>query len=131
MWESTVEAVASGVGASIGVAALARRWFRHAVKDVVDESHADIVKRQADFERRQGDHLDAQDRRLERIERSLRGRRAVRLARYEACPGRLVTGTRDRCYAVRALEAEQAGQGVGPEIAVGAAVTGGCRIPRF
>lgn len=69
-----MEAVASGVGASVGVAALARRWFRHAVRDVVSESVADLIKRQAEFERRQGQHLDLQDQRLQRIEQKL-GRR--------------------------------------------------------
>lgn len=70
-----VEAVAAGTGASIGVAALARRWFRHAVRDVVDESVAGLISRQADFERRQGQHLDRQDKRLERIEEALSNRR--------------------------------------------------------
>lgn len=71
MWTNVVEAVASGVGASVGVAALARRWFRHAVKDVVDDSVADLKQQQAEFERRQGQHLDRQDKRLERIEQKL------------------------------------------------------------
>ena len=73
-WEAVVEAVASGTGASIGVVALARKWFRGAVKDVVDESIADVIKRQADFERRQGQHLDRQDDRLQRIEQKLNRR---------------------------------------------------------
>ena len=59
-WEATVEAVAAGTGASISVAVLARRWFRAAVRDVVDERLADVNA-----------HLDRQDRRLERIERKL------------------------------------------------------------
>ena len=63
-WEAVVEAIAAGTGASIGVAAVARRWFRAAVKDVVDE-------RVAEMERRQGAHLDRQDKRLESIERRL------------------------------------------------------------
>lgn len=71
MWESVVEAVAAGTGASIGVATLARRWFRGAVQDVVNESVADVLKRQGEFERRQGAHLDRQDRRLARIEEKL------------------------------------------------------------
>ena len=58
-----MEAVASGVGASIGVAALARRWFRAAVRDVVDERLARVQA-----------HLDRQDRRLERIEQKLNRR---------------------------------------------------------
>ena len=74
MWTNVVEAVASGVGASVGVAALARRWFRHAVRDVVDESAADLIRRQDDVERRQGQHLDRQDQRLQRIEDALTGR---------------------------------------------------------
>lgn len=74
MWTNVVEAVASGVGASVGVAALARRWFRHAVQDVVDDLVADLITRQQDFERRQGQHLDRQDQRLQRIEDALTGR---------------------------------------------------------
>lgn len=66
-WEAVVEAVASGTGASIGVAALARKWFRAAVRDVVDDAMADVIKRQE----RVMLHLDLQDRRLERIERKL------------------------------------------------------------
>lgn len=66
-----MEAVAAGTGSAIGVAALARRWFRHAVKDVVAESVDELLKRQADFERRQGAHLDRQDVRLQRIEAAL------------------------------------------------------------
>lgn len=66
-----MEAVASGTGASIGVAAVARRWFRRAVQDVVDESVADVLRRQREFERRQGAHLDQQDVRLTRIEAKL------------------------------------------------------------
>lgn len=75
MWEAVVEAVASGTGASIGVAALARRWFRHAVEDVVDGKVAELAKQQQEFERRQGAHLDRQDQRLERIEQGIRRRR--------------------------------------------------------
>lgn len=59
-WEAVVEAVASGTGASIGVAAVARRWFRQAVQGVVREEL-----------RKQGAHLDRQDKRLERIEQQL------------------------------------------------------------
>jgi hypothetical protein len=64
MWESVVEAVAAGIGASISVAVLARRWFRRAVRDVVDE-------RVDDLERRVGEHLTRQDVRLIRIESQL------------------------------------------------------------
>jgi hypothetical protein len=70
-WESVVEAASAGTGASVTVAALARRWFRQAVQAVVDRSHADIVARQADFERRQGQHLDRQDKRLAAMDRKL------------------------------------------------------------
>ena len=59
-WEAVVEAVASGTGASIGVAALARRWFRAAVRDVVDERLASVNR-----------HLTEQDWRLQRIENKL------------------------------------------------------------
>lgn len=72
-----MEAVAAGTGSAIGVAALARRWFRHAVKDVVDESVGELIERQVEFERRQGAHLDRQDARLQRIEAAL-ARRLLR-----------------------------------------------------
>ena len=65
-----MEAVASGTGASIGVAALARKWFRSAVRDVVKEEMRDVVGRQE----RVMLHLDLQDRRLERIEQKLNRR---------------------------------------------------------
>lgn len=67
-WETTVEAVAAGTGASVTVAALARRWFRQAVKSVVDE-------RVAESDRRTREHLDRQDARLVRIENKLNQRR--------------------------------------------------------
>ena len=57
-----MEAVASGTGASIGVAALARKWFRSAVRDVVGRQERVML------------HLDLQDRRLERIEQKLNRR---------------------------------------------------------
>lgn len=66
-----MEAIAAGTGASVTIAALARKWFRKAVQDVVNESVADVIRRQGEFERRQGRHLDRQDERLERIERKL------------------------------------------------------------
>ena len=56
------------------MAALARKWFRSAVRDVVDESITDVIRRQAEFERRQGQHLDRQDDRLQRIEQKLNRR---------------------------------------------------------
>ena len=62
-----MEAVASGTGASIGVAALARKWFRAAVRDVVKEEMRNVVKRQRDVIT----HLNEQDHRLERIEEKL------------------------------------------------------------
>lgn len=72
-----MEAVAAGTGSAIGVAALARRWFRHAVKDVVAESVEDLIERQALAEKRQREHLDRQDARLQRIEAAL-SRRLLR-----------------------------------------------------
>ena len=65
-----MEAVAAGTGASIGVATLARRWFRSAVRDVVKGEMADVVERQ----RQVMDHLDRQDQRLKRIEQKLNQR---------------------------------------------------------
>lgn len=66
-----MEAVAAGTGASISIAMLARRWFRRAVQDVVNDSISDVIKRQTEFEDRQGRHLDRQDVRLSSIERKL------------------------------------------------------------
>ena len=65
-----MEAVAAGTGASIGVATLARRWFRAAVRDVVKDEMRDVMERQ----RQVMAHLDRQDRRLERIEQKLNRR---------------------------------------------------------
>lgn len=52
-----VEAVAAGSASSIAIGALARRWFRSAVRDVVDEATAPLAK-----------ELHSQGLRLERIE---------------------------------------------------------------
>jgi hypothetical protein len=70
-WEAPVEAVAAGVAAAVTLVTLARHGFRHAVQDIVKTSQAELIKRQIDFETRQGQHLDRQDQRLERIERKL------------------------------------------------------------
>ena len=80
--------MAAGTGASIGVAALARRWFRHAIQDVIDESMAELKRQQAEFEQRQGQHQDRQDKRLQRIEEKL-GRRWLPLPGKcrGQCPG--------------------------------------------
>jgi hypothetical protein len=71
VWETVVEAIAAGTGTSVSIAVLARRWFRHAVQDVVNESIADVIKRQSEFETRQGKHLDKQDRKLDQIQQRL------------------------------------------------------------
>lgn len=63
-----MEAVAAGTVASIGVAGLARRWFRAAVQDAVDNSVADMIRQQAEFGRQVNAHLNRQDARLKRIE---------------------------------------------------------------
>lgn len=71
--ESLVEAVSAAVGASAIVGGTMRRYwrgrearqeraFRRAVQEIVDASVADVIKRQIQFERRQGQHLDRQDR---------------------------------------------------------------------
>lgn len=44
MWTSVVEAVAAGSGSAIAVGALARRWFRAAVRDVVDDATAPLAR---------------------------------------------------------------------------------------
>ena len=74
-WEQVVEAVSAGMGASIGLGALIRRWFRKAVKDVVAESVEDFIERQIAMERRQSHHLNRQDQKLSEIEKMIRGLR--------------------------------------------------------
>lgn len=77
-----VEAVSAGAGSAVVVGGVMRRYwtrretrqareFRRAVQAVVDESVADMIRRQAEFEKRQGQHLDRQDARLLRIEHKL------------------------------------------------------------
>lgn len=82
--ESLVEAVSAGAGAAVAVGTVMRRYwrgretrqqaeFRKAVQQIVDESVADVISRQVQFERRQGEHLDRQDRVIDEIRRAVRG----------------------------------------------------------
>lgn len=43
--------------------------FRRAVQAIVDESIADVIRRQTEFERRQGQHLDRQDKAIADLRR--------------------------------------------------------------
>lgn len=52
--------------------------FRRAVQQIVDESMADVISRQADFERRQGQHLDRQDKTLQELRQLVSRRRGPR-----------------------------------------------------
>lgn len=80
--ESLVEAVSAGIGAAAVVGGASRRYwtrrearqqtaFRKAVQQIVDESIADVLTRQAAFERRQGQHLDKQDRAIASLRRAV------------------------------------------------------------
>lgn len=73
-----VEAVSAGAGSAVVVGGAFRRYwtrrearqqaaFRRAVQDIVDQSVNDVLARQRDFEKRQGRHLDAQDRKLDAL----------------------------------------------------------------
>jgi hypothetical protein len=79
-WENLVVALAAGLAAFLAIAQLARRWLARTVQDIVDVSVAGVITRQAESERRQGQHLDRQDQRLERIEAKLDRRRGRPLA---------------------------------------------------
>lgn len=52
--------------------------FREAVQAIVDQSIMDVIRRQTDFERRQGQHLDRQDKAIREL-RDLVERRPRRL----------------------------------------------------
>lgn len=80
-----VESVSAGVGAALATAETLRRYwsrretrnqaeFRAAVQRVVDESIADVIRRQTEFERRQGAHLDQQDKAMEQLRRAMERR---------------------------------------------------------
>lgn len=77
-WEGLVEAVSAGIGAAAIVGTAMRSYwtrrearqqaaFRRAVQQIVNESMDGILNRQAEFERRQGRHLDRQDETLRQI----------------------------------------------------------------
>jgi hypothetical protein len=74
-WETALTTSASSAIALLAMAGVARKWLVRVIQGVVDASVTDVLRRQADFERRQGEHLDRQDMRLDRIETILRGRR--------------------------------------------------------
>lgn len=52
-----------------------RRWARRLLQPVIDDSLADLVMRQAEFERRQAQHLDEQDREIREVKRLLQVKR--------------------------------------------------------
>lgn len=80
--DGLVEAVSAGIGAAAVVGGASRRFwtrrearqqaaFRGAVQQIVDESIADVLARQEAFERRQGQHLDRQDRAIADLRRAV------------------------------------------------------------
>lgn len=80
--ESLVEAVSAAIGAAAIVGGTMRRFwsgrearqeaaFRKAVQEIVDESVADVIRRQTEFEKRQGRHLDRQDRAIGELKRHI------------------------------------------------------------
>jgi hypothetical protein len=80
--EGLVEAVSAGVGAAAVVGGASRRFwtrrevrqqaaFRRAVQQIVDESISDMITRQTQFERRQGQHLDRQDRAIAELRKAV------------------------------------------------------------
>jgi hypothetical protein len=84
--EGLVEALSAGIGAAAVVGEASRRFwrrrevqqqaaFRKAVQQIVDESVADVIARQAQFERRQGQHLDRQDRAIAELRKAVDRRR--------------------------------------------------------
>lgn len=77
--------VSAAAGASVAVGESMRRYWRRretrqqeafkaAVQKIVDASITDVISRQADFEHRQGAHLDRQDRDIKAIRRELEKR---------------------------------------------------------
>lgn len=80
--ESLVEAVSAAAGAAVVVGESSRRYwsrrearqqaaFAQSVRRIVDEALAPVIKRQADSERRQGQHLDRQDRAIAELRKAI------------------------------------------------------------
>lgn len=78
-----VEASSAAAGASVAVAESTRRYwrrrearlqaaFRAAVHQIVSDALVPVIQRQADAERRQGQHLDRQDRAIALIRADIR-----------------------------------------------------------
>jgi hypothetical protein len=74
-WQPVLATAASTAVAVLAAATMTRKWLVRVIQGVVDTSVTEVKRAQADFERRQGAHLDRQDLRLDRIEAMLRGRR--------------------------------------------------------
>jgi hypothetical protein len=83
--EGLVEAASAGIGAAVVAVESTRRYwarrearqqaaFRAAVKAIVDDAMLDVIHRQAEFERRQGKHLDRQDQAIAELRRVVEGR---------------------------------------------------------
>lgn len=81
--EGLISAASAGIGAAIAVGAVMRRYwaarevrqqnaFRQAVEQIVDGKTEQIIVRQIAFEKRQGAHLDRQDRAIAAIGREVR-----------------------------------------------------------
>lgn len=80
--EGVIEAASAAAGAAVVVGEASRRYwtrrelrqqagFRAAVQAIVDESIRHLINRQAEFERRQGQHLDRQDRAIEQLRKAI------------------------------------------------------------
>lgn len=62
-------AASAAVAAAAIIGAALRHWLHREVTGVVNDSVADVIRRQAEFERRQGRHLDRQDDEIAAIRR--------------------------------------------------------------
>lgn len=80
-----ITTISAGVVAALGVGESSRRYwhrreerqqasFRAAVQSIVDTSVAEVIRRQVEFEQRQGRHLDRQDRAIDHLRRMVERR---------------------------------------------------------
>lgn len=66
--ETALTTAATVTATLVILSRIIRGWFTHVIQGVVDRSIIDIMRRQAEFEDRQRDHLNRQDRKLEAIQ---------------------------------------------------------------
>ena len=88
VWVVVSAAGSAAGGAAASVVALRGWWsrreirqqraFRRAVQDIVAESVGQLAERQAEFERRQGAHLDRQDQAIAALRGEIRAPRGQR-----------------------------------------------------